>query len=35
VLILVVNAITGQMTDLGIQQEAPNLSAFGPVHLSE
>lgn len=35
VLILVVNAITGQMTDLGIQQETPNLSAFGPVHLSE
>jgi hypothetical protein len=35
VMILVVNATTGQMTDLGIQQEAPNFSDFRPVHLGE
>jgi len=35
VLIVVINATTGEMTDLGIQQQSPNLGAFGPVDLSE
>lgn len=35
VLIMVINATTGELTDIGIQQQAPNLSAFGPVNISE
>lgn len=35
VLILVVNATTGEMTDVGIQQQSPNLNAFGLVKISE
>lgn len=34
VVILVVNAVTGEMTDFGIQQKTPNLSAFGLVHIA-
>lgn len=34
VLIVVINATTGEMTDFGIQQQPPNLNAFGPVHIS-
>lgn len=35
VLIVFVNAATGAMTDLGIQQQAPNLNPYGPVHTVE
>jgi ABC-type glycerol-3-phosphate transport system substrate-binding protein len=35
VLIMVVNATTGELTDIGIQQQSPNLNAFGPVHMGE
>ncbi len=31
VLTVVVDAATGQITDLGIQQNYPNLAALGPV----
>jgi hypothetical protein len=34
VAILVVNAVTGEITDFGIQQETPNLSAFGLAHIA-
>lgn len=35
VLTLVVKATTGELTDFGIQNEAPNLTSLGPVTVAQ